>query len=63
MSVNPSHFRLDKHGLGNLLEENWNLPTAALYEAAVQHGEAHIAHQGPLVVRTGTQPLGLTLHL
>jgi phosphoenolpyruvate carboxykinase (ATP) len=46
------------HGLENLGIHNpnavwWNLPTPALYEHAIQRGEAHLSHLGPLVVRTG----------
>lgn len=53
MSVFPSQFGIDMHGLGNQKQEHWNLPTAALYEHAIQRGEGHIVHLGPLVVRTG----------
>jgi phosphoenolpyruvate carboxykinase (ATP) len=53
LSVNPSVHGLHKHGLGNLGLQHWNLPTAALYEQAVQNNEAQIAHLGPLVTRTG----------
>lgn len=52
-SVNPSTHALENHGLGNVYQEHWNLPTAALYEHAVQRGEGHIVHLGPLCVRTG----------
>ena len=31
----------------------WNLPTAALYEKAILHGEGVIAADGPLACRTG----------
>eukprot|EP00045_Choanoeca_perplexa_P007716 m.70935 g.70935 ORF g.70935 m.70935 type:complete len:565 (+) comp14184_c0_seq2:929-2623(+) len=53
MSVNPSDYGLDNHGIGNVLEEHWNLPSAALYEHAIQRGEGRIVHKGPLCVRTG----------
>ncbi|EGD82581.1 phosphoenolpyruvate carboxykinase [Salpingoeca rosetta] len=52
-SVNPSNHTLDNHGIGNVHQEHWNLPTAALYEHAVHRGEGHIVHLGPLCVRTG----------
>ena len=48
-----SVFGLENHGLTNLRTVYWNLSTAALYEEATFHGEATIAHSGPLVVNTG----------
>ncbi|EDQ90899.1 uncharacterized protein MONBRDRAFT_18344 [Monosiga brevicollis MX1] len=53
VSVNPSSHGLDTLGIGNTLEEHWNLPSAALYEHAIQRGEGRIVHLGPLCVRTG----------
>ena len=44
---------LARHGLEQVGEVHWNLPTALLYEHAVKRGEGLIAHLGPLVVRTG----------
>lgn len=44
---------LEQHGLYNLDEIFWNLPTAALYEQALRRREGSMAHLGPLVVRTG----------
>lgn len=40
-------------GLDNLGDVHWNRSTPALYESAVRHGEAQIAHLGPLVIRMG----------
>jgi phosphoenolpyruvate carboxykinase (ATP) len=48
-----SDFGLDKHGIQNVRQVFWNLPTPLLYEEAVARREARIAHLGPLVVRTG----------
>src|SRR5579863_7197058 len=48
-----SSYRLENHGLRNPSAVYWNLSTAALYEEAIQRREGHIAHLGPLVVRTG----------
>ena len=48
-----STYGLEHHGLVNLRNVYWNLPTAALYEHALRREEGHFAHQGPLVVRTG----------
>jgi phosphoenolpyruvate carboxykinase (ATP) len=48
-----SHYGLENHGISNVGAVYWNLPTPRLYEEAVRRREAHIAHLGPLVVRTG----------
>jgi phosphoenolpyruvate carboxykinase (ATP) len=44
---------LDTHGLYNLGNVYWNLPTPALYEQAIRAREGVLSHMGPLVVRTG----------
>jgi len=44
---------LEGHGLYNLDEIHWNLPTPALYEQALLRREGSLSHLGPLVVRTG----------
>ncbi|MCB1723130.1 MAG: phosphoenolpyruvate carboxykinase (ATP) [Chromatiaceae bacterium] len=44
---------LESHGLYNLNEVFWNLPTPALYEHAIGRREGSLSHLGPLVVRTG----------
>jgi phosphoenolpyruvate carboxykinase (ATP) len=44
---------LEALGIRNPSDVWWNLPTPALYEHALQRGEGHVAHLGPLVVRTG----------
>lgn len=49
----PSRFGLEAHGLNNLNREYWNMTTAALVEESVKRREGFIAHEGPLVVRTG----------
>ncbi|MGH7163343.1 MAG: phosphoenolpyruvate carboxykinase (ATP), partial [Planctomycetota bacterium] len=48
-----SSFGLEQHGIVNVEDVHWNLPTAALYEEAVRRREGLIAHHGPLVVSTG----------
>ncbi|MDJ0741566.1 MAG: phosphoenolpyruvate carboxykinase [Gammaproteobacteria bacterium] len=50
---NRSMGGLEAHGLYNLNEVFWNLPSAALYEHALRRREGSMAHLGPLVVRTG----------
>ena len=45
---------LDAHGLKNLCEVHWNLNTPMLYEEVVKRREGHVAHLGPIVVRTGS---------
>ncbi|GAB4441039.1 MAG: phosphoenolpyruvate carboxykinase (ATP) [Rhodocyclaceae bacterium] len=55
MSAHPPSAQagLEQHGLFNLNDIYWTLPTAALYEQAIQRHEGNIAHMGVLVVRTG----------
>jgi phosphoenolpyruvate carboxykinase (ATP) len=48
-----SDFGLSNHGLSNLNQVYWNLPTEALYEEIVFRREARISHLGPVVVDTG----------
>ncbi len=48
-----SQYGLEHHGISNVGDVYWNLPTPRLYEEAVRRREAHIAHLGPLIVRTG----------
>jgi phosphoenolpyruvate carboxykinase (ATP) len=48
-----SQFGLEHHGLYNLGDVYWNLPTPALYEQAILRHEGVLSHLGPLVVRTG----------
>ena len=48
-----SDYGLVNHGLTNLHQVYWNLPTEALYEEVVFRGEARMTKQGPLVVHTG----------
>ncbi len=44
---------LDAHGIVNVSRVYWNLSTASLYEEAIRRREGLIAHNGPLVCRTG----------
>jgi phosphoenolpyruvate carboxykinase (ATP) len=53
MSGVVPHYTLENHGFSNLGSVNWNLSTSQLYEEAVRRREGHVAHLGPLVVRTG----------
>ncbi|MFZ5799358.1 MAG: phosphoenolpyruvate carboxykinase (ATP) [Desulfobulbus sp.] len=48
-----SRFGLEHHGLTNLGEEFWNLPTPRLYEKIMVRGEGRLSHLGPITVRTG----------
>jgi phosphoenolpyruvate carboxykinase (ATP) len=48
-----SHYNLGHHGIHNVENVFWNLPTPALYEQAIRRYEGRVAHLGPLVVRTG----------
>ncbi len=47
------HYGLEHHGLINLNEVFWNLPTPKLYEKILVRGEGRLSHLGPIVVRTG----------
>ncbi|RME41993.1 MAG: phosphoenolpyruvate carboxykinase [Caldilineae bacterium] len=48
-----SKVGLEAHGIVNVNDVYWTLPTSALYEEAIRRREGIIAHLGPLVVRTG----------
>lgn len=48
-----SSYGLEHHGIRNPGEVYWNLSTPGLYEQAIRRREGHMAHLGPLVVRTG----------
>jgi phosphoenolpyruvate carboxykinase (ATP) len=54
MLENPqSHYGLEHHGIRNPGSVYWNLSTPSLYEQIVRRREGHMAHLGPIVVRTG----------
>ncbi len=46
-------YGLEHHGITNVSSIGWNLTTPALYEEIVRRREGAIAHEGPVVVRTG----------
>ncbi len=48
-----SDYKLRYHGLTHLDNVYWNLSDEALYEEAIFRNEAHIAKNGPLIVKTG----------
>lgn len=48
-----SEYGLKNHGLHNLNNVYWNLPTEALYEESIFRSEGKISYMGPLVVNTG----------
>jgi phosphoenolpyruvate carboxykinase (ATP) len=48
-----SHFGLGNHGLSNLRQVYWNLPTESLYEEIIFRSEGRVSHQGPILVNTG----------
>ena len=50
---NFTNYGLENHGLTNLNEIFWNLPTSRLYEKILTRGEGRLSHLGPIVVRTG----------
>ena len=49
-----SPYGLDNHGILNVRKVHWNHNTALLYEDIIKNGEGHVAHLGPVVVRTGS---------
>ncbi len=51
--VASSRYGLENHGITNVNDIFWNLPTSRLYEEAIRRREGLVAHLGPLVVRTG----------
>lgn len=51
--ISRSAVDLERHGLRNLKNVCWNLPTPALYEETLKRDEGIMSHLGPLVVRTG----------
>jgi phosphoenolpyruvate carboxykinase (ATP) len=52
-TISHSGYGLENHGLYNLNNIYWNLPTPALYEEAIRRREGVLSHMGPIVVRTG----------
>ena len=48
-----SKHGLKNHGIQNVDNIYWNLSTSALVEQALHRREGHLAHRGPLVVKTG----------
>ncbi len=54
MNEHPSqHSGLERHGIYNISQAFWTPSSPILYEEAVRRREGHIAHMGPLVVKTG----------
>jgi phosphoenolpyruvate carboxykinase (ATP) len=48
-----SNYGLENHGLTNLGTIYWNLTSEALYEEILFRREGQIAHQGPIIVKSG----------
>ncbi|MFZ1685586.1 MAG: phosphoenolpyruvate carboxykinase (ATP) [Candidatus Zixiibacteriota bacterium] len=48
-----AEYSLSNHGLRNLHQTYWNLPTEALYEEAIFRGEGKMSLGGPFAVNTG----------
>lgn len=52
-TLTEDRYSLAPHGIVNVNNVYWNLPTSLLYEEAIRRREARLSHLGPLVVRTG----------
>lgn len=52
-NTSRERYSLEEHGIQNVHNVYWNLPTPQLYEEAIRRSEARLSHLGPLVVRTG----------
>lgn len=50
----PSIYGLEKHGIRNLNMAYWNLTTGSLVERIVTRREGVLAHEGAVIVRTGS---------
>ena len=48
-----SDYGLENHGILNVKKVHWNHNTPLLYEDVIKNGEGHMAHLGPIIVRTG----------
>ena len=48
-----SEYGLENHGILNVKKVHWNHNTPLLYEDVIKNGEGHMAHLGPIIVRTG----------
>jgi len=53
LAIIHSRYGLERHRIQNVNNVYWNSSTPALYEEAIRRREGHLAHLGPLVVRTG----------
>ena len=53
LGPNIADYGVENHGIRNVGMVNWNLTTPMLYEHIVRRKEGVIAHQGPVLVRTG----------
>ena len=53
INSNDNYLGLNSYGIKNVGSIYRNLSTPALYEETVKRSEGHIAHLGPIVVRTG----------
>ena len=53
MRTPEGYYSLENHGIRNVGEVHWTMPTPVLYEQAIRRREGLLAHLGPLVARTG----------
>jgi len=53
VGVRSTKYGIEQHGIHNVNDVFWNLPTAALYEHVMRRREGLLCHEGPLAVTTG----------
>lgn len=53
VGVRSTRHGIEQHGIHNVNDVFWNLPTASLYEHVVRRREGLLCHEGPLSVTTG----------
>jgi phosphoenolpyruvate carboxykinase (ATP) len=53
MRTPEGYYSLENHGIRNVGEVHWTMPTPVLYEQAIRRREGLLAHLGPFVARTG----------
>jgi phosphoenolpyruvate carboxykinase (ATP) len=53
MRTLEGYYSLENHGISNVGDVYWTMPTPVLYEQSIRRREGLLAHLGPFVARTG----------